>query len=48
MMTKGNMCKVLKANGIRKGDKNGSLVTLEHLKTYQIIKMYSEFMENKQ
>lgn len=45
-MTKGEMCKVLKANGIRKGDKDGSFVSLEHLKTYQIIKMYAELTEN--
>ena len=46
MMTKGKMCKALKANGIRKGEKNGALVSLEHLKTYQIIKMYAELVDN--
>lgn len=46
MMTKGKMCKALKENGIRKGEKNGALVSLEHLKTYQIIKMYAELVGN--
>lgn len=47
MMTKGKMCKELKANGIRVGEKDGAIVSLEHLKTYQIIKMYAEMCENK-
>ena len=42
MITKGRMIQELKKNGVRKGDKNGSLVSLEHLKTFQIIKLYSE------
>ena len=44
-MGKGKMIKYLKANGIRRGDKNGFDVPLEHLKTYQIIKMYYELLE---
>ena len=39
-ITKGKMIKALKARGIRKGDKNGARVSLEHLKTYQIINLY--------
>ncbi len=40
MMTKGKMIKQLKANGIRKGDKDGAMVSLEHLKTFQVINLY--------
>ena len=47
MLTKGKMCKELKANGIRTGEKNGAIVSLEHLKTFQIIKMYAEMIENR-
>lgn len=43
MLTKGKMVKELKALGIRKGDKDGATVSLEHLKTYQIINMYYEY-----
>ena len=39
-MTKGKLIKALKARGIRKGNKNGARVPLEHLKTYQIINLY--------
>lgn len=39
------MTKALKEKGIRTGDKDGSTVKLEHLKTYQIIKMYYEYCE---
>lgn len=42
-MTKGKMIKALKEKGIRKGDKNGATVSLEHLKTYQIINLYCEY-----
>ena len=42
MMTKGKMIKALKAKGVRKGDKDGAMVSLEHLKTFQIAKMYYE------
>lgn len=40
MTTKGTMIKELKKNGIRRGDKNGSIVKLEHLKAYQVTKLY--------
>ena len=39
-MFKGNMIKQLKLKGIKTGDKNGSTVKLEHLKTSEIIKLY--------
>ena len=42
MITKGSMIKELKALGIRKADKDGSTVSLEHLKTYYITKLYYE------
>lgn len=40
MLTKGQMIKELKAKGVRKGEKNGALVSLEHLKTVEVIKLY--------
>lgn len=40
MLTKGFMIKALKKNGVRSGDKNGSVVRLEHLKTPEVIKLY--------
>lgn len=43
MLTKGFMTRELKQRGIRTGEKNGAMVSLEHLKTYQIIKMYYEY-----
>ena len=42
MMTKGKMISALKAKGIRAGDKNGAMVSLEHLKTFQVINLYYE------
>lgn len=42
MITKGKMINELKKKGVRRGDKNGSVVQLEHLKTFQIIQLYSE------
>ena len=42
-MSKGKMISALKKAGIRKGDKDGALVSLEHLKTYQIINMYYQY-----
>jgi hypothetical protein len=39
---KGKMIKELKAKGVRRGDKNGSIVSLEHLKSYEVIKLYAE------
>ena len=46
MLTKGKMVKALKEIGIRKGDKNGALVQLEHLKTYQVINLYYQHCVN--
>jgi hypothetical protein len=40
MLTKGYMTKELKKKGIHVGDKDGSLVSLEHLKTHQVINLY--------
>lgn len=42
--TKGQMVKDLKNAGIRRAEKNGtgSLVALEHLKYYQIAKLWAE------
>ena len=42
MMTKGFMIKELKKKGIRKGEKNGGLVSLEHLKTYSVVELYNK------
>jgi len=45
--TKGYMIKKLKERGYRKGiqDNTGALVQLEHLKYYQIAKLYNEVFE---
>lgn len=40
MLTKGKMIKALKAIGVRKGEKDGAFVSLEHLKTSDVIKLY--------
>ena len=40
MLTKGSMIKQLKKAGIRKGEKDGAFVSLEHLKTCEVIKLY--------
>ena len=40
MLTKGKMIKALKSAGIRKGEKNGAFVSLEHLKTCEVTKLY--------
>ena len=40
MLTKGKMIKALKATGVRRGEKDGALVSLEHLKTCDVIKLY--------
>ena len=37
---KGEMIKVLKAKGIRTGEKDGAIVKLEHLKTFAVTKLY--------
>ena len=39
-MGKGKMIRELKAKGIRKGEKNGAVVKLEHLKTFAVIELY--------
>ena len=43
MLTKGKMIKQLKENGIRYGDKEGARVSLEHLKTHQVINLYYQY-----
>ncbi len=43
MLTKGKMIKELKKAGIRKGDKDGSTVQLEHLKAYQVTNLYYQY-----
>ena len=43
MLTKGKMVKALKEKGIRSGDKNGSKVQLEHLKSYQVTELYYQY-----
>ena len=43
MLTKGKMIQSLKKNGVRKGDKDGSVVSLEHLKTYHVIELYYKY-----
>lgn len=45
--TKGTMIKELKANGIRKADKDGSAVSLEHLKYFQVVNLYYDNIVNK-
>ena len=40
MLTKGKMITTLKKVGIRKGDKNGAKVKLEHLKSYAVTELY--------
>ena len=40
MLTKGKMIQSLKQAGVRKGDKNGATVKLEHLKTPEVTKLY--------
>lgn len=46
MLSKGKMISELKKAGIRKGDKNGAIVPLEHLKAHQITNMYYQYCEN--
>lgn len=41
-MGKGRMIKELKVKGIRRGEKNGAIVKLEHLKTFAIITLWAE------
>lgn len=42
-MGKGRMIRDLKKIGVRRGDKNGATVKLEHLKTSEIIKLWYEY-----
>lgn len=46
MLTKGFMTKALKEKGVRRGDKDGARVSLEHLKTFEVIKLYYEHCMN--
>ena len=43
MLTKGKMIKALKSKGIRKADKDGATVQLEHLKAYQVTSLYYQY-----
>lgn len=43
MLTKGKMIQELKKVGIRKGDKEGSTVRLEHLKTPDVVNLYFQY-----
>ena len=45
--TKGTMIKELKANGIRKADKDGATVGLEHLKYFQVVNLYYNNKQGK-
>ena len=47
MLTKGKMVVLLKKHGVRKGDKNGAQVALEHLKYCDICKLYYSTFECK-
>ena len=42
-MGKGRTNKDLKAKGSRRGEKNGAIVKLEHLKTFAIINLWNEY-----
>lgn len=46
MLTKGFMTKALKEAGIRRAEKDGGTVKLEHLKTYQLTKLYFDMISN--
>lgn len=44
MLTKGKMIRQLKEKaGIRKAEKNGATVQLEHLKAYQVANLYYQY-----
>ena len=45
MCTKGKMVVALKKKGVRFGDKNGSTVKIEHLKTPQVVDLYYKHCE---
>ena len=47
MLTKGKMIKELKLRGVRKAKtEDGRDVSLEHLKTFEVTKLYFEVTEN--
>lgn len=47
-MTKGQMIKELKTKGIKKAVKRtGELVKLEHLKTFEIFKLHTDFVSEE-
>lgn len=47
MLTKGFITKALKEAGIRRAEKDGGgTVKLEHLKTYQLTKLYFDMISN--
>jgi hypothetical protein len=49
MYTKGEMIKALKAKGVRKGEtESGSVVCLKQLKTYQISKLYDQYVTEEE
>ena len=43
MLTKGKMITELKKKGVRTGNKNGAMVGLSHLKTYQVTELYYQY-----
>lgn len=43
IFSKGNLIKDLKAKGIRKGDKQGATVQLEHLKYADVVNLWYEY-----
>ena len=42
-MFKGQMVKALKEKRTKTGDKNGATVKLEHLKTVEVMKLYTKY-----
>lgn len=45
-MTKGKMIRELKKIGVRRGEKNGTVVKLEHLKFFEVAKLYGAYIGN--
>lgn len=43
IFSKGELIKQLKAKGIRKGDKQGSTVPLEHLKYADVVNLWYKY-----
>lgn len=39
---KAKMTKELKENGVRFGEKDGAIVKVEHLKTYQVVNLWNK------